>query len=198
MNGFVVFWIILVVLAAVGIMLSGEGFSGYAYMPIHSRGGWRWPRGGWRWPRGGWGRYGWGVSPGYDPRVNYVSYIEPFIGAPAPGKEPRPGVDSVEDRLIEFPPNAPAEVIKSAAEPYQLLTDVLPSMGPPENLSKITAESCFMGNFGRLLEPTGNFRQMSNNYKHGYPDSCSSPFHELVTPFYKGGYSMPSLNPGCI
>jgi hypothetical protein len=30
-----------------------------------------------------------------------------------------------------------------------------------------------------------SYAQRTNNYKHGYPDSCSAPNHDLVLDFYK-------------
>ena len=42
-----------------------------------------------------------------------------------------------------------------------------------------------MKDFGRLIERTGNFKQMTNNFEHGYPDSCSAPYHELILDVYK-------------
>jgi hypothetical protein len=126
-----------------------------------------------------------------------VTYVEPFANQNEKKDRDAERVMD-EERLIAFPPNAPAEVVKAAAEPYQLLRDEMPSVGPPDALSKVTAQSCFMGNFERLLEPTGNYRQMTNNFKHGYPDSCTSPFHELVGSFYKGDGMRVNVPAGCV
>ena len=219
MKTFLIVWIALVVLIAIGMILSSAGgfeaFADYAFVPAWRRrwgggpppwAGWRhnvWARNrwGWRWPEWGWGRYGWGPSWGYDPRVRYVTYVEPFANPGAEKKEMSEEEKEqalTEERLIGFPPNAPAEFLKAAAEPYQLLRDELPSVGPPDVISKVTAQSCFMGNFERLLEPTANYRQMTNNFKHGYPDSCTSPFHELVGSFYKGDGMRVNVPAGCV
>jgi len=66
--------------------------------------------------------------------------------------------------------------------PYNLLKDVL-----PEAVVRVspTSERCFQSDFQTRIEKTGNFRQLTNNYKRGEPDSCSSPLHEFVLSFYK-------------
>lgn len=188
MKGYLIFWIALFVALTISIYLTGgEGF-GMWYRRRHS-----WPM--WR------GRYGWGSRWGWDPQMQYATYMEPFSNDESVNSVKTVKTDASVDKLYEFPPNAPAELIKSATEPYQLLNDVFPpanSGAPPETLSKTTAQSCFMGNFERLLEPTGNFRQMTNNFKHGYPDSCTAPYHELVMPFYKGDGMRIGVADGCI
>lgn len=210
----VIFWSMIFIALIVAIYFTGaniEGFDGLTFIPAWRRRwgggpppwrGWRNPWG-WGWPLRGWGRYGWGSSWGYDPRQYYVTYMEPFVGAPVEdtkgeGIEAAHGNPGDVDKVYEFPPNSPAQVIKSIAEPYQLLNDEFPSVGPPENISKLTAEGCFNKNFERLLEPTGNYRQMTNNFKHGYPDSCSAPFHELVTSFYKSDGMKINVPANCV
>lgn len=207
---FLTIWIILVVLVALSMIMSAtgglEGFLDYLFVPAWRRrwgggpppwAGWHHDRWGWRWPEWGWGRYGWGSQWGYDPRVRYVTYIEPFATQSVPAKTAE-ALEEKPNTILEFPPNAPAEVLKAIAEPYQLLRDELPPVGPPDEPSKVTAQSCFMGNFERLLEPVGNYRQMTNNFKHGYPDSCTSPFHELVGSFYKSDGMRVNVPKDCI
>jgi hypothetical protein len=94
------------------------------------------------------------------------------------------------DDIAAFPLNGPAP---DPSEPnYELLADVLEAT-PNSGISNTNARSCYATNFERQLEKTGNFRQFTNNYKHGYPDSCSSPFSELVLPFYKStGLNVPA------
>jgi hypothetical protein len=188
MSSYLFFWILLVLLIAVSLTIgvsSGiEGFRQYTFVPAWRRpwGGGPPPWRGWRrrwWNPWGWGRYGWGPYWGWDPRYYYVTYVEPFADQPEQ-------IDSSEksDPLIEYPPNGPAPTTQQGREPYQLLKDILPSVGPPENISCVNSRSCYATDFKRLLEPS-SYRQMTNNYKHGYPDSCSSPFQELVLSFYK-------------
>jgi hypothetical protein len=71
----------------------------------------------------------------------------------------------------------------SVEAPSLLLTDILPAkkagaVGP-------TSERCYAADFQQRLERTANFRQMTNNYKRGVPDSCSQPLHDLTTTFYE-------------
>ena len=67
--------------------------------------------------------------------------------------------------------------------PYSLLLDRLPAYeGAPQRPS---SKKCFEADFQKRLEKTGNYRQMTNNYKRDGPDSCSAPNHELLLSFYK-------------
>jgi hypothetical protein len=69
-------------------------------------------------------------------------------------------------------------------KPYHLLGDEMEPLSP-EKISCVNSRSCYATSFDRFLEQTGNFNQITNNYKRGYPDSCSSPLQELVLSFYK-------------
>ncbi len=87
--------------------------------------------------------------------------------------------------VMEFPPDTPAPADVYNNQPYHLLAD---EMAPPrikESFSCVNSRSCYATDFDRMIEKTGNFRQMTNNYKRGYPDSCSAPYQELVLNFYK-------------
>ena len=66
-------------------------------------------------------------------------------------------------------------------DPYNLL-DWIPASEKP---LYPTAKGCREADFQTRLERTGNFRQMTNNYKRGDPDSCSAPLHDLTLAFYK-------------
>jgi hypothetical protein len=66
---------------------------------------------------------------------------------------------------------------------YHLLADELTPI--ESGISCVNSRSCYATDFERLQQKTGNFRQFTNNYKHGYPDSCSSPFQELMLSFYE-------------
>jgi hypothetical protein len=58
----------------------------------------------------------------------------------------------------------------------------------------VNSRSCYAVDFDRMVSKTGNFRQFTNNYKRGYPDSCSSPYQELVLNFYKADPMSTPLN----
>lgn len=48
-----------------------------------------------------------------------------------------------------------------------------------------TAQRCYESDFQTRLEITGNYRQMTNNYRRGDPDSCSAPNQDVALGFYK-------------
>jgi len=76
-------------------------------------------------------------------------------------------------------------------DPYSLLGGWLPLTQEP--LYK-TAQGCHEVDFQTRLEKTGNFRQLTNNYKRGDPDSCSGPIQDLTFAIYK---TEPIPNLGC-
>ena len=161
-------WInlLLILLVVVGLsyaIVSVSGFTDYVFVPWYPR---RWRFRNWRQP---WWRR---------PHWRYVTYLEPFQS----GKD-----DKFIQRMDEL---KPVDVKKTAdanlfnEKPYHLLSDEMPPV-EPERVSCVNSRSCFATSFDRFIEQTGNFRQLTNNYKRGYPDSCSSPFQELVLSFYK-------------
>lgn len=78
---------------------------------------------------------------------------------------------------------APADAdLANARQPYALLKDWLPLAS--EAVYK-NAQTCHEADFQGRLEKTGNFRQLTNNYKRGDPDSCSGPIQDLTLAFYK-------------
>jgi hypothetical protein len=107
------------------------------------------------------------------------------------------------DDVMAFPPGAPASaegLYNSRAPSYLLLGDELeaePGAGSPSKISCVNSRSCFATDFSRLLEQGGNYRQTTNNFKRGYPDSCSSPYQELVLSFYKSDGPTVNLPAGC-
>ena len=109
----------------------------------------------------------------------------------------------MKDNVMTFPPGAPASaegLYDSRAPSYLLLGDELeaePGAGSPSKISCVNSRSCFATDFSRLLEQGGNYRQTTNNFKRGYPDSCSSPYQELVLSFYKSDGPTVNLPAGC-
>ena len=90
-----------------------------------------------------------------------------------------------EESVLEFPPDTPGPADLYNNNPYHLLSD---EMSPPrvnETISCVNSRSCYATDFERMVSKTGTYRQMTNNYKRGYPDSCSAPYQELVLNFYK-------------
>jgi hypothetical protein len=52
-------------------------------------------------------------------------------------------------------------------------------------LGSHTAASCATQDRSRQMEVGGQYIQRTNNYRHEYPDSCSSPFTEFVDSIYE-------------
>jgi hypothetical protein len=102
--------------------------------------------------------------------------IEPFQNQRK--KDPE---DSTESLNSLSPADASLENLRA---PYSLLGDVLQSAEPGRWVSP-NSQDCYDADFQKRLEMTGNFRQLTNNYKRAVPDSCSAPTHELVLNFYK-------------
>lgn len=69
-------------------------------------------------------------------------------------------------------------------KPYHLLKQWLPD-APRDKVTDLTAGCCYASNFQSHHELTGTYRQMTNNYRHAYPDNCSAPLTQFVTAFYK-------------
>ena len=78
----------------------------------------------------------------------------------------------------------PAEAsLENLRQPYSLLQDVLPIFKGPA--PRPTSEACYETDFQKRLEKTGNYKQLTNNYKRGTPDSCSEPLHEMTLSYYQ-------------
>ena len=90
-----------------------------------------------------------------------------------------------ETPVMEFAPDTPGPADLYNNQPYHLLADEMGQPRDKESLSCVNSRSCYATDFQRMIDKTGNFRQMTNNYKRSYPDSCSAPYQELVLNFYK-------------
>lgn len=90
-------------------------------------------------------------------------------------------VENVED--INLNGMSPADAtLNQPRQPYSLLLGWLQPASQPKY---VNAEECRSLDFQTRLERTGNFRQLTNNYKRGDPDSCSGPIEDLTLSFYK-------------
>lgn len=185
LNWITFFLILFFALALSYLTVSVAGFTNYVFVP-------------WGWRR----RWGPGWRRRWAPR--YVTYIEPFaneVGSRQGNKVAEPF--EAKNKQIEEQKKIEESQGKKNFErrdekdlvaidypdlynnkPYHLLSDEFDAMSP-EKISCVNSRSCFATSFDRFLEQTGNFRQLTNNYKRGYPDSCSSPLQELVLSFYK-------------
>jgi hypothetical protein len=102
-----------------------------------------------------------------------------------------------ESPIMEFTPDSPAPANIYNNKPYHLLSDIMMPPRTNETISCVNSRSCYATDFDRMVDKTGNYRQWTNNYKRNYPDSCTSPYQELVLNFYKtDGMSIPSNNTG--
>lgn len=81
--------------------------------------------------------------------------------------------------------SGPAPAALNPQTPYHLLTGVLKN-APVDNQdnSRLNSCACYGIDYENRMQRTGNFVQLTNNYKRANPDSCSAPFHELVNNFY--------------
>lgn len=95
------------------------------------------------------------------------------------------GFEGSEGPLMEFPPDTPDSADLYNNQPYHLLSDEFQPPRDKESLSCVNSRSCYATDFENVLAKTGNFRQITNNYKRGYPDNCSAPMKELTLNFYK-------------
>jgi len=92
---------------------------------------------------------------------------------------------SADSPIMEFPPDTPDSADLYNNQPYHLLSDEFQPPRDKESLSCVNSRSCYATDFENVLSKTGNFRQITNNYKRGYPDNCSAPMKELTLNFYK-------------
>jgi len=67
-------------------------------------------------------------------------------------------------------------------KPYTLLNDVLTEKNC---LGMLDAKRCYLGSFQNRIEKTGNYNQLTNNYRHEDAESCSAPLTEFVNSVYK-------------
>ena len=119
---------------------------------------------------------------------NY-SYWEAFVNPNKTTKESSSLLTNVTNKdaspVMEYPPDTPGPADLYNDQPYHLLSDILSPPRTKESISCVDSRSCYAADFSRMVSKTGNFRQFTNNFKRGYPDSCSAPYQELVLNFYK-------------
>lgn len=68
---------------------------------------------------------------------------------------------------------------------FDLVGDYIPGKPEPRVAMGPTSQQCYEVDWARGLERAGSYAQRTNNYIHGYPDSCSAPNHDLILDFYK-------------
>ena len=68
--------------------------------------------------------------------------------------------------------------------PAHLLKDVIEITRPYNEIGTLTQQQCWEQDGHNIPQIASDYNQRTNNYVHTYPDSCSSPFKELVGSFY--------------
>jgi len=96
--------------------------------------------------------------------------------------QPAPLADVKESDTAVLLSNGPSPANIDNRQPYHLLSDI---MAPSHDKKSVSSRSCYATDFNRTMEKTGNFRQMTNNYKRNYPDSCSGWNQDLTLNFYQ-------------
>ena len=82
--------------------------------------------------------------------------------------------------------SGPADSALNAHVPYHLLQGVLDDAAVDDQPNTaFNAQACYESDFANRIQLTGNYSQLTNNYRRKNPDSCSAPVHELVNNFYK-------------
>jgi hypothetical protein len=80
---------------------------------------------------------------------------------------------------------SPADsTLNKPRDSYALLIDSMP-IKAESKAGNLTAKACYETDFIAQNQRTGNFEQVTNNFKHKGPDSCSAPLTEMVNTIYK-------------
>ncbi len=104
---------------------------------------------------------------------------EPFVNG-------RPAEEDWGDRQEDIPSLSPADAsLEAMRDPYALLAGVLKPTPFGAEKPTLSAGACYDADFQKRLEKTGNYRQLTNNYRRGVPDSCSMPLHDMVNKAYE-------------
>jgi len=76
--------------------------------------------------------------------------------------------------------------IKNDTESYLLLSDTIKGYPSNTKADGPTSQQCLEVDWLRAnREKAGSYKQVTNNYKHTYPDTCNSLNHDLILDFYK-------------
>jgi hypothetical protein len=73
--------------------------------------------------------------------------------------------------------------VKNPKEPYHLLGDYIKPA--QERIANFTSECAYIADGQRLLEKTGSYGQVTNNYKQKKPDNGTTWLRELSVSFYE-------------
>jgi len=176
MNG--ILTVILVIIIALIIMMTMKKSNFANYVAPYARKSQKnWYK------RAGWERFGYPAYSYWSEGYENLNDRPAEIGAES--EEQSSLLSQSNGPVMEFPPDTPGPANLFNGQPYHLLADELPPPREKETISCVNSRSCYATDFERMVSKTGNYRQFTNNYKRGYPDSCSAPYQELVLNFYK-------------
>lgn len=172
MNGILTGILVLIIALTVMMSIKKTNFANYV-APYARESQKKW------FNRAGWERFGYPSysywTEGYENMSDKPASEGPLLNSKIGDESP----------VMEFAPDTPGPADLYNNQPYHLLADEMPPPREIESISCVNSRSCYAQDFERMVSKTGNYRQMTNNYKRGYPDSCSAPYQELVLNFYK-------------
>lgn len=112
-----------------------------------------------------------------------INGFSDFVGYPANQLCTMPM--TTESNIASGPANT---TLNEPRTSYNLLGDYLePAVGSgePPRMANLTSECAYIADGQRLIEKTGSYGQITNNYKHKKPDNGTTWLHELSVSFYK-------------
>ena len=189
MNYIVLIFIILFLMIVGCYWMQESGFVNYI-APFGSRSQRDW------WRRDGWKRFGYPYYSFWAEGFENLQDRPASVGSESQESLLKDKKDT-ESAVLAYPPDTPGPANLYNNTPYHLLGDEMPPPRVKETISCVNSRSCYATDFERMVSKTGNYRQMTNNYKRGYPDSCSAPYQELVLNFYQAdSIPIPENNTG--
>jgi hypothetical protein len=99
---------------------------------------------------------------------------------PSPEVVTKPSVGDCPGTLLNAAPSNTGKPYKS----YDLLDGWMVGKPEPRIAFGPTSQKCYDVDYAVQLEKS-SFAQRTNNYRRGYPDSCSAPLHDLVLDMYE-------------
>jgi hypothetical protein len=76
--------------------------------------------------------------------------------------------------------------IESGSESYLLLGDTIKGYPSNTKAKGPSSKQCLQIDWASAnMQKTGSYKQVTNNYKHTYPDTCNSLNQDLILDFYK-------------
>jgi hypothetical protein len=86
--------------------------------------------------------------------------------------------------VLDMPPSMAGPANLGTDAPYLLLENRAPAK---DIIDVLGSQTCYDTDFSKDLEKVGSYRQMTNNYKRGTPESCSAPRQGVIHSVYAAG-----------